>query len=121
MKLSKENLEIVKQLIDSAEEQSKAAILARQTWQMAIINSVEALDIRTHRMRTTDEILEALSGAMDSADPWLRENMSHIREYFALASRAVWSPSDLLIALTRLREDCNADPLTDFHVVGGAR
>ena len=121
MKLSKENLEIVKGLIDSAEDQRKVAMLARQAWQMAIINAVEALDLRTHRLRTTDDILDALSGAMDGCDSWLRENMAHIREYFAIANRAVWSPSDLLVTMTRLRENAAADPLADFHVVGGGK
>ena len=111
-KLSKQD-EIVKRLVDSAHEATQTARLVSMEWQWSIMAAAEALGVNstTARMWKADEIVDALSRAIDTADEWQRLSLCHIRDYFVLAGRAVWSHCDLLVAFTRLRESANADPL----------
>lgn len=128
MQFTREDVNWMKRLLEDVEETGVHMRAEREAWNAAIVAAAKALgigstlDLFRASWMSRDEIVEALLPICQSFEigSLLNDSMLRIRQFFALCGLEQWSPTDRLIALSRLMDEPQLSP-AEFSAVQGVR
>lgn len=126
MQFTREDVNWMKRLLEDVEETGVQMRAEREAWNAAIVAAAKALgigstvDLFRAPWMSREEIVEALLPICQSFEigSLLNDSMLRIRQFFALCGLEQWSPTDRLIALSRLMDEPQLSPAEFSPVVG---